>query len=107
VEIIHKSQIARLKMRPDYSTILAAPSQLVVIRFAPSAAARPCSIGNGLMERNSKRIAREWNRGIEAEIHRLAPWQDDGPWKILVWVLLEAGWLGALVVVLGLFSRLH
>lgn len=42
---------------------------------------------------------REWNRRIEAEIHRLASKQDDGPWKIRVWVLLEVVWSGALVVV--------
>jgi hypothetical protein len=59
------------------------------------------------MERDSKRIVREWKRDIEAEMRRLAAPQDDGPWKILVWVLLEAVWLGALVVVLGLFTRLH
>jgi len=38
---------------------------------------------------------------------RLATKQDDGPWKIIVWVLLEAVWLAALVVVLGVFTRLH
>ena len=59
------------------------------------------------MERDSKRIVREWNREIEAEMRSLAAQRDDGPWKILVWVLLEAVWLGALVIVLGLFTRFH
>ena len=59
------------------------------------------------MERDSKRIVREWDREIEAETRRLASRQDDGPWKILVWVLLEALWLIALVVGLGLITRLH
>ena len=59
------------------------------------------------MEDDSKHIDREWNREIEAEMRRLATKQDDGPWKILVWVLLEAVWLAALVVVLGVFTRLH
>ena len=59
------------------------------------------------MERDSKRIIREWNREIEAEARRLAARQDDGPWKIVVWVLLEAVWLVALVVVLGLFTGLQ
>jgi len=59
------------------------------------------------MERDSKRIVREWDREIEAETRRLAARQDDGPWKILVWVLLEALWLIALVVGLGLITRLH
>jgi hypothetical protein len=59
------------------------------------------------MERDSKRVVREWNREIDAEIRRRAARQDDGRWKIVVWVLLEATWLAALVVVLGLFTRLH
>ena len=59
------------------------------------------------MERDSRRIVREWNREIEDETRRLAAQQDDGPWKIVVWVLLEAVWLVALVLVLGLFTRLH
>lgn len=59
------------------------------------------------MEDDSKHIVREWNREIEAEMRRLATKQDDGPWKIIVWVLLEAVWLAALVVVLGVFTRLH
>jgi len=59
------------------------------------------------VEDDSKHIVREWNREIEAEMRRLATKQDDGPWKILVCVLLEAVWLGALVVVLGVFTRLH
>ena len=59
------------------------------------------------MERDSKRIVREWNREIEIETRRLAARQDDGPWKIVVWVLLEALWLIALVVVMGLFAQLR
>jgi hypothetical protein len=59
------------------------------------------------MERDSKRIAREWNREIEAEIRRRAARQDDGKWKIVVWVALEVIWLAALVVVVGLATRLH
>ena len=59
------------------------------------------------MEDDSKLIVREWKREIETEMCRLATKQDDGPWKILVWVRLEAVWLGALVVVLGVFTRLH
>ena len=78
-----------------------------MVYFAQSVAARPSSIGNSLVERDSKRIVREWNREIEAEMRRLAAQRDEVPWKILVWVLLEAVWLGALVVVLGLFTRLH
>jgi hypothetical protein len=59
------------------------------------------------MERDSKRIARQWNREIETELRRLAARQDDGRWKIVVWVMLEAVWLGGLVVVVGLVTRLH
>ena len=59
------------------------------------------------MERDSKRIARQWNREIEAEIRRLAARQDDGKWKIVVWTLLEALWLVGLVLMLGLLTRLY
>jgi hypothetical protein len=59
------------------------------------------------MERDSKRIVREWNREIEAEMRRLAARQDDGKWKIVVWTLLEAIWLVGLVLMLGLLTRLH
>jgi len=67
----------------------------------------PASIKNGSMERDSKRVVREWNREIDAEIRRLPPRQEVARWKIVVCVLLEATWLVALVVVLGLFIRLH
>jgi hypothetical protein len=65
--------------------------------------------GAGLhsMDRDSKRIAREWNREIEAEMRRLAARQDDGKWKIVVWTLLEALWLVSLVLMVGFFTRLH
>jgi hypothetical protein len=59
------------------------------------------------MERDSKRIAREWNREIEAETRRLATRQGDGKWRILVFTVLEAIWLVAVLAVQGLFSRLH
>jgi hypothetical protein len=59
------------------------------------------------MERDSKRIVREWNREIEAERRRLAARQHDGWGKIVVWMLLEAMWLVGLVIVLGLFTRLQ
>jgi hypothetical protein len=59
------------------------------------------------MERDSKRIVREWNREIEAEIRRIAAQQDDGRWKIVVWALLEVVWLAGLVLMLGLLTRLH
>lgn len=59
------------------------------------------------MERDSKRIAREWKREIEAETRRLAAQQDDGKWKIVVWALLEAVWLVGLVLMLGFLTRLH
>jgi hypothetical protein len=59
------------------------------------------------MERDSKQIVREWNREIEAEMRRLAARQDDGKWKMVVWVLLEAIWLVVLFMVLALFTRLH
>jgi hypothetical protein len=62
---------------------------------------------NGSMERDSKRIAREWKREIEAEMRRLAARRDEGRWRIVVWVVLEVMWLAGLVVVVGLFTRLY
>ena len=56
------------------------------------------------MGADAKRIVREWNREIEAEIRRDAR-HDNGPWKIVVWVALELFWLVAIFAVLGLFSR--
>ena len=60
------------------------------------------------MERDSRRIAREWNREIEAEIRRrLAAKQEYGWGRVVVWTVLELVWLVAVFVVLGVFSRLH
>ena len=59
------------------------------------------------MERDSRRIAREWNWEIEAEIRRLAVRQDEGWGRVVVWTVLELVWLVAVFAVLGVFSRLH
>jgi hypothetical protein len=59
------------------------------------------------MERDSRRIAWEWNREIDAEISRLAARRDEGWGRIVVWTVLEMVWLVAVFAVLGLFSRLH
>ena len=59
------------------------------------------------MERDSKRIAREWNREIEAEIRRLAAQRDDGWGKAVVWTVLEMIWLVTVFAVMGVFGRLH
>ncbi|MBV8133912.1 MAG: hypothetical protein JO282_15570 [Alphaproteobacteria bacterium] len=58
------------------------------------------------MESDPKRIVREWNREIEAEIRRRDTHQD-GPWKIVVWVALGVLWFVALFAVVGLFERLQ
>jgi hypothetical protein len=58
------------------------------------------------MESDPKRIVREWNREIEAEMRRHAR-QDDGPWKIVVGVVLAVLWFVALFAVLALFERLQ
>jgi hypothetical protein len=58
-----------------------------------------------MMEPDSKRIVREWNREIEEEIRRRDARRDDGPWKIIVWVALAVLWFVALFAVLGLFER--
>jgi cell division septal protein FtsQ len=59
------------------------------------------------MESDPKRIVREWNREIEAEMRRRAARQKDGPWKIVVWVVLAVLWFVAVFVVLALFERLQ
>jgi len=59
------------------------------------------------MERDSKRIAREWNREIEADIRRLAASRDDGKWSIVVRTVLEVMWLFGVIGILGVFARLY
>ena len=59
------------------------------------------------MESDPKRIVREWNREIEAEMRRRDARQQDGPWKIVVWVGLAVLWFVALFAVLALFERLQ
>jgi len=59
------------------------------------------------MESDPKRFVREWNREIEAEIRRRDAGQDDGPWKIAVWVVLGVLWFVALFAMLGFFERLQ
>jgi hypothetical protein len=58
-----------------------------------------------VIEPDSKRIVREWNREIEEEIRRREAQRDDGPWKIIVWMVLGVLWFIALFAVLGLFER--
>jgi hypothetical protein len=58
------------------------------------------------METDSKRIARQWNREIDAEIRRVAAQRDEGWGKIVVWTVLEVIWLVGVFAVLGLFVRL-
>ena len=59
------------------------------------------------MDRDSKRIAREWNREIEAESRRRAAQRDKGWGRVVVWTVMELVWLVAVFAVLGVFSRLH
>jgi hypothetical protein len=59
------------------------------------------------MESDPKRLVREWNREIEAEMRRRNAQQEDGPWKIVVWAALAMLWFVALFAVIGLFERLQ
>ena len=59
------------------------------------------------MESDPKRLVREWNREIEAEMRRRAAEQKDGPWNIVVWVALAVLWFVALLAVLALFERMQ
>jgi hypothetical protein len=58
------------------------------------------------MAPDPKRIVREWNREIEAEVRRRRAQQEDGRWRIVVWIALAALWFIALFAVLGFFERL-
>ena len=59
------------------------------------------------MDSDPKRMVREWNREIEAEMRRRNAQQEDGPWKIVVWAALAMLWFVALFAVIGLFERLQ
>ena len=59
------------------------------------------------MESDPKRLVREWNREIEAEMRRRNAQQEDGPWKIVVWAALAMLWFVALFAVISLFERLQ
>jgi hypothetical protein len=59
------------------------------------------------MESDPKRLVREWNREIEAEMRRREARQENGPWKIVVWAALAMLWFLALFAVTGLFERLQ
>ena len=65
----------------------------------------PPRTDDDMMEPDSKRIVREWNREIEEENRRRDAQRDDGPWKIIVWVALEVLWFVVLLAVLVLFQR--
>ena len=60
-----------------------------------------------MVDSDPKRIVREWNREIEAEMRRRDARGEDWPWKMVVWVALAVLWFAALFGVLGLFERLQ
>lgn len=57
------------------------------------------------MDRDPKRIVREWNREIEAEIRRLADKGGNQWGRNLVWVLLALAWLLLILEFLGILPR--
>lgn len=57
------------------------------------------------MDPDPKRIVREWNREIEAEIRRLAGKGGRGWGRNLVWVLLALVWLLLIIGFLGILPR--
>ncbi len=55
-----------------------------------------------MTQRDSERIARQWNREIEAEIRREAERNAaNGPWKAVAWAALWLFWLALLVALVG------
>jgi hypothetical protein len=57
------------------------------------------------MEPDPKRIAREWNREIEAEIRRLAEKENPGWGRNLVWTLLAVAWFLLVLECFGVLPR--
>jgi len=69
-------------------------------RFGAGAAPAGGS-GHGVMQRDSKRIARQWNREIEDELRREAARREaSGPWKAVGWAGLWVLWLALLVALI-------
>ena len=63
-----------------------------------------------MSDRESKDIARRWNREIEAEIRRseeAARRESEGPWKAVTWTALWLVWLALLVLLLLYLKTLH
>lgn len=60
-------------------------------------------------DRESKDIARRWNREIEAEIRReeASRGDRDGPWKAVVWVALWLVWLALLALLILYLKKLR
>jgi hypothetical protein len=58
-------------------------------------------------EHDSKGIARQWNREIEADERRLAARTDRGPGRRVVWTALWLLWLLALGAVLSVLHPLN
>ena len=57
------------------------------------------------MDLDPKRIVRDWNREIEAEIRRLAD-KGGGRWgRNLLWALLALAWLLLVLGFLGILPR--
>ncbi len=57
------------------------------------------------MEPDPKRIARDWNREIEAEIRRFAE-KEEGRWgRNLVWSLLAVAWFLLVLECFGVLPR--
>ncbi|MGH7052831.1 MAG: hypothetical protein ACREE4_04240 [Stellaceae bacterium] len=57
------------------------------------------------MDRDPKRIVREWNREIEAELRRRAA-KGGSQWgRNLLWALLALAWLLLIMELLGVLPR--
>ena len=57
------------------------------------------------MERDSKRIIRQWDREIEDEIRRET--HRDGRWKLVGWGAIWLLWLVVLIAVVGHLKALR
>ncbi|MGH7110695.1 MAG: hypothetical protein ACREFK_09720 [Stellaceae bacterium] len=57
------------------------------------------------MDRDPKRIVREWNREIEAELRRRAAKEGNQWGRNLLWALLALAWLLLVMELLGVLPR--
>jgi len=62
---------------------------------------------HGVADSDSKRILRQWNREIDAELRRAAAPREDGPWRAVAWGALWLCWLLLVLAMVAVVRPLH